>query len=158
MSSVMNFFISKFEDEYVSGFVSNIEDHIQENYEMIDEWLEQGVDEKSIECQEEYINDIRYKHKLYKGFMTYGEVKEVLKYYDKKGISCQNIFNRIEFKKANLEELKRLIWEEWAESDEECEMIENITTMKELRAFLKDEPMGSDWVIINGYFINSITY
>ena len=158
MSSVMDYFISKFEDEYVSGFVSNIEEHIQENYEMIDEWLEQGVDEKSIECQEEYIHDIMYKHKLYKGFMTYGEVKEVLSYYDKKGISCQNIFGRVEFKKVNLEELKRLIWEEWVESDEECEMIENITTMKELRAFLKDEPMGSDWVIINGYFINSVTY
>lgn len=156
MVTVLEHFINKFEGKNVDEFIANVREHIRDNEELIREWIEDGVDEQSIDCQEEYIRDIMGKHPIYKGIMTYNQVTEIADYCNKKGLICEDIFNVIEFKKANLEDLKEQIICEWVETDEEQEMIENIKTMKALREFLKGN-MGNDWLIINGKFVSCLT-
>ena len=150
--TVLEFFISKFEGETVTEFIDNVQAHIQENEETIEEWEATGVDELSIKCQEEYIEDITSKHKIFKGIMTYNEVVELKNHIENKGLICENIFNKIEFKKAEIENLKEQFIAEWVEEDEEFEMVNNMQTMKEVRAFLKTNPMGNDWVVYNKHF------
>ena len=149
--TVLEFFISKFEGETINEFISNIDEHIQENYDLIEEWIEQGVDEKSIECQEDYIRDIMSKHKLYKGIMTYDEVVQFKKFCEKKGESCEHIFYYIQINKSNLEALKSMVWkdglgysdeatfeEEKVREEKMLEAFEEIKTITDFRKFLKE--------------------
>ncbi len=156
--TVLQHFINKFEGETAREFMDNIEAHIQENYDLIAEWEADGVDELSIKCQLDYIDDIKGTHKLYKGIMTYNDLASFIAANNKKGETVLNVFNYIPFNKAHLEEIKKLVWEEWAETDEELEMVGNITTMKELRQLIvKEAIMGADFQVWNKHFVNCVT-
>lgn len=168
--TVLEFFISKFEGQTVADFLSNVEAHVEENYDLIEEWIDDGVDELSIKCQEDYIRDIQSTHKLYKGIMTYDEVKAYVKYCDKQGEDCESIFIYEKVCKSNFDNVKHALYEsclsvsdayeeeEIAEEERMRDAFNEITTIKALKQWLQDFDIEGNYgvKIWKGHIIDSI--
>lgn len=140
--------------ETAEEFISEAEHKIHKIRTFIDEgdFISEELKEKMLKQVEALETE-----KLYKKFLTLTEVKEIVAYYNRKGITCDSICAYIPLKKEHIREIRDTLIYNYAESVEEADEMEKMNTVKELRAFIK-EHMGDDWAIYKGNFINAVTY
>ena len=152
--SIINYFKEEFEDyEDPDDFIFEVEFKIEQLEDFIDDG--KCKSEKHKEDILEQINVLQNEC-IYNHFLTLKDVKEIVGYYNRKGITCHYIGAYVPLKKQYIEEIRDILIDNWAETPQECDEMEQMKTVKELRAFIKTH-MGDDWAIYNGCFINAVT-
>lgn len=152
-AALLEQYVKMFESETMEEFELKIEGEINELVEA----LEVVEDKKDIKVLEDEIDYLREKP-LYKGIVSYNDLRELKAAYKKQGREMQDVFSLTAFNKANLEEIKELFIEEWAEDNEEIAEIEAITTMKAMRGFLKEHYLlDGDYIIWNKQLVSALT-
>jgi len=154
---VIDFLVKRFEADTINGFLQNVDEEILNNEELIREWEEDGVDDQSIICQQEYGDGLTNKFKLYKGILTYDEVKEIKAFVEKKtGEKIKYIFDYELMKAANIEALKELVYDaglgcccgEDEEYDKMFDVWCDIKNITEFRKFLKEYDIFERYTVI----------
>jgi len=152
-AKVLEMYIDMFSSANIEEFELKIEEEINELVEA----LEIVEDKKDIKVLEDEIDYLQEKP-LYKGIVSYNDLRELKAAYKKQGREMQDVFSLTAFNKANLEAVKELFIEEWAEDNEEIAEIEAITTMKAMRGFLKEHYLlDGDYIIWNKQLVSALT-